>query len=163
MIQKPRYRLLFILFLLLVAYLTYGFGVTIAPPAEYHVGDSAIYPYAIRYRELPNQLYALYFIGVAAAVIGGAFWLWRGRSWRLYLIAALLLSISCAGIGWWAATGSGRWDHVDSIEYEGASYQLAAWYGPTGGWHVWECASSGWRCHVIQAVNDHRQRRWLEC
>ncbi|MCB9128757.1 MAG: class I SAM-dependent methyltransferase [Ardenticatenales bacterium] len=39
----------------LVAYLTYGFGVTIAPPAEYHVGDSAIYPYAIRYQSYPTN------------------------------------------------------------------------------------------------------------
>lgn len=153
--QRPLLRILIAFVLFIIAGYTFLRGLDSGGRMSvgYEVGAVAAYQSATWGQSNLTLVLAFGMVGTLIALVLLIVWLVRGKPSWLVAVTGLLLVGATSALGWGLPQSGSGTIHLDSAEYQNATYQLSVWRGGApGSWQVWQCAGS--ECTVIQTINS---------
>lgn len=152
--QRPLLRVLIAFGLFIIAGYTFLRGLDSGGRMSvgYEVGAVASYQWVTWGQSNLTLVLGFGLVGTLIALALLLAWLIRGKPTWLFAVTGLLLVGAMSALGWGLPQSGSGTIHLDSVDYQNATYQLSVWRGGApGGWQVWRCVGSD--CTVIQSID----------
>jgi hypothetical protein len=152
--QRPLLRVLIAVVLVIIAGYIFLRGLDSGGRMSvgYEVGAVASYQGATWGQSNLTLVLGFGVVGTLIALVLLLVWLIRGKPAWIFAVTGLLLVGAMSALGWGVAQSGSGTIHLDSTEYQNATYQLSVWRGGApGAWQVWQCGGAD--CTVIQNID----------